>query len=79
VRRFCLFVDAPSTLLSEKLEQAEGRMKHPANRPPIGGASVNLIFLNHFQRMAQAHFTIRRLERKYGRDVIRHEYERLAG
>jgi hypothetical protein len=44
----------------------------------VGGASVNLIFLNHFQRMAQGHFTIRRLERKYGANVIRHEYDRLA-
>jgi len=44
----------------------------------IGGATVNLIFLNHFQRMAQGHFTVRRLERKYGADLIRREYERLA-
>jgi len=44
----------------------------------IGGATVNLIFLNHFQRMAQGHFTVRRLERKYGEAIIREQYERLA-
>ena len=43
----------------------------------IGGATVNLIFINHFQRIAQAHFTIRRLERRYGQALIRHHYERL--
>jgi len=44
----------------------------------IGGATVNLIFINHFQRVAQAHFTIRRLERRYGQALIRHHYERLS-
>ena len=42
-----------------------------------GGATINLIFINHFQEMARGHFTIRRLERKYGEDGIRKEYERL--
>jgi hypothetical protein len=35
----------------------------------VGGAAVNLIFMNHFQRIAEGHFTIRRLERIYGRAV----------
>jgi hypothetical protein len=43
-----------------------------------GGAAINLVFINHFQDMARGHFTVRRLERKYGADVIRSEYERLA-
>src|SRR5690606_15359215 len=37
--------------------------------PMIGaaaGAAVNLVFTEHFQNMAHGHFTIRRLERKYG-------------
>jgi hypothetical protein len=43
-----------------------------------GGAAVNYAFLTHFQRIAHGHFTIRRLERIYGREAIRAEYERLA-
>ncbi len=43
----------------------------------VGGASINLLFTDHFQSMARGHFTVRRLERKYGQDVIRAEYERI--
>ena len=32
----------------------------------VGGATVNVIFMDHFQRVAQAHFALRRLERTYG-------------
>lgn len=42
-----------------------------------GGASINLAFMHHFQRMAQAHFAIRRLERAYGTDLIKEAYHRL--
>jgi hypothetical protein len=44
----------------------------------LGGAAVNYAFLEHFQDIARAHFTIRRLERVYGQDVVRTEYDRLA-
>jgi hypothetical protein len=44
----------------------------------VGGATVNMIFMNYFQRIAQGHFTVRRLERRYGPAVIRRHYERLA-
>lgn len=43
-----------------------------------GGALVNMVFMQHFQDMARGHFTVRRLERRYGRDVVQAEYERLA-
>lgn len=43
-----------------------------------GGAAVNYAFLTHFQRIAQGHFTVRRLERVYGREAVHAEYERLA-
>jgi hypothetical protein len=33
--------------------------------------------MNHFQNMATAHFAIRSLERKYGDDFIRGEYEKI--
>ena len=44
----------------------------------LGGASVNYVFIEHFQEIAQGHFTVRRLERAYGKDIVRAEYERLA-
>jgi hypothetical protein len=44
----------------------------------LGGAAVNYAFLEHFQDIARAHFTVRRLERTYGQDVVRTEYDRLA-
>ena len=45
--------------------------------PVIGaaaGASLNLIFTTHFQKIATAHFNIRRLERKYGINAVRGIY-----
>lgn len=44
----------------------------------VGGATVNVIFMDHFQRIAQAHFALRRLERIYGADAIRRRYAELA-
>ena len=44
----------------------------------LGGASVNYLFIEHFQETAQGHFTVRRLERAYGKDIVRAEYDRLA-
>jgi hypothetical protein len=44
----------------------------------LGGASVNYLFIEHFQETAQGHFTVRRLERAYGKDFIRGEYEHIA-
>ncbi|GJD89857.1 hypothetical protein BHAOGJBA_3389 [Methylobacterium hispanicum] len=42
----------------------------------VGGATVNTAFMNHFQTMARGHFTVRRLERAYGREPVREAYER---
>jgi hypothetical protein len=42
-----------------------------------GGAIINLLFIDHFQGMARGHFIVRRLERIYGAEVVRAEYERL--
>jgi hypothetical protein len=44
----------------------------------VGGATVNLIFMQHFQTLADGHFAIRRLERVYGEAVIRAEYRLVA-
>jgi hypothetical protein len=43
-----------------------------------GGAVVNTIFIDHFQDVARGHFIVRRLERVYGSDVIRREYDALG-
>ncbi len=43
-----------------------------------GGAAINLVFMSHFQDMAKGHFLIRRLERKYGREVVKKTYEDLC-
>ena len=43
-----------------------------------GGAAINLVFINHFQDMARGHFTVRRLERKYGAEVIQREYKEIS-
>jgi len=45
----------------------------------IGGASINLLFINHFQSAARGHFTVRRLERKYGEELVIREYEKVLG
>ena len=44
----------------------------------VGGAAVNVAFLQHFEQIAKAHFAVRRLERVYGPELVRSEYERLA-
>ena len=44
----------------------------------LGGATVNVIFMDHFQRIAQGHFTVRRLERQYGTETIQRQYAKLA-
>jgi hypothetical protein len=44
----------------------------------LGGAAVNYAFIEHFQDVARGHFTVRRLERFYGKDKIRAEYDQIA-
>jgi hypothetical protein len=44
----------------------------------LGGATVNIVFMSHFQSIAQGHFAIRRLEREYGAAVVRRLYEEIA-
>ena len=44
----------------------------------VGGALINTYFIGHFQDIARAHFTIRRLEREYGSATITEAYRRLA-
>jgi hypothetical protein len=44
----------------------------------LGGAAVNYAFIEHFQDVARGHFTVRPLERLYGKDIMRIEYDRIA-
>ncbi len=41
------------------------------------GAILNLVFIDHFQNKAEGHFTLRRLERAYGPELVRNTYDVL--
>jgi len=43
-----------------------------------GGAVINAIFIDHFQDIARGHFIVRRLERTYGEEFVRQEFEKLS-
>lgn len=43
-----------------------------------GGALINLMFIDHYQGVSRGHFTVRRLERLYGEDVVHRAYDALA-
>lgn len=43
----------------------------------VGGATINVVFIDHFQSMARGHFAVRRLERRYGQAAVRARYEAL--
>ncbi len=42
-----------------------------------GGAVINTVFIDHFQDMARGHFIVRRLEKKYGSDLVKRIYFEL--
>jgi len=42
-----------------------------------GGAIINTIFIDHFQDMARGHFIVRRLERKYGSEIVEETYKKI--
>jgi hypothetical protein len=44
----------------------------------VGGALINLVFIDHFQEMARAHFTVRRLERQYGEAEVKKSYQEIV-
>ena len=45
----------------------------------VGGGVVNMMFTDHFQDTAEAHFTVRALERQYGETTVRDHYQAIAG
>lgn len=44
----------------------------------VSGALLNLIFMQHFQDVAKGHFIVRRLERKYGPEIIHETYDQIS-
>lgn len=43
----------------------------------LGGATINLLFVDHFQDIARGHFIVRRLEKEYGKEEVQKEYEKI--
>jgi hypothetical protein len=43
----------------------------------LSGAAVNTLFMHHFQTLARGHFTVRRLERMYGKGTVRRAYDQI--
>jgi len=43
-----------------------------------GGATINVMFIDHFQDMAEGHFIVKRLEKKYGAESIEMLYNNLV-
>ena len=43
----------------------------------LGGAAINTVFMDHFQMLAHGHFTVRRLERVYGKGTVRLAYDHI--
>ncbi len=41
------------------------------------GAAINVVFMDHFQHMAEGHFILKRLEQRHGTRAIRRLYETL--
>jgi hypothetical protein len=44
----------------------------------ITGATVNVLFMLHFQNTAKGHFIIRKLERKYGGEIVHKAYKDIS-
>jgi hypothetical protein len=43
----------------------------------VAGATLNIMFTDYYQDMARGHFIIKRLEIKYGYDLVKAEYTRV--
>ena len=81
-------IDASAPVVSNLVTEIVSRFgvivsdKFAAGAVPIigalSGATVNVIFMDHFQKVAKGHFTLRRLERTYGSAHIRQHYATLA-
>lgn len=43
-----------------------------------GGATINVLFMSHFQDMARGHFIVKRLERRHGTALVQRAYDSIA-
>ena len=43
----------------------------------VGGLALNVMFTHHYQRLAEGHFAVRELERRYNPALIQSEYARI--
>lgn len=44
----------------------------------LAGATVNALFMDHFLSVANGHFTVRRLERAFGREAVEAAYRAIG-
>lgn len=44
----------------------------------VAGATLNIMFTDYYQDMARGHFIIKRLEKKYGFELIKAEYTKIS-
>ena len=75
-------------LLAKLVEKVAARFgvvvteKFAAQAVPIvgaaTGAALNTMFTDYYQDMARGHFIVRRLEMKYGEQVVKDAYDRIA-
>ena len=45
---------------------------------PAAGGTINVAFMDHFNRVARFHFGIRSLERKYGKELVQNTFRKLS-
>ncbi len=77
-----------SPLVSKAINQIASRFSIPlseklaAQSVPIigavGGAGINLLFIGYFQELADAHFSMRRLEREYTPELVKLYYQQYT-
>jgi len=59
-------------------EFSDSRRKLHVIAGAASGATIDYLFMTNFQDVATGHFLVRRLERKYGSDLIKNLYQSLA-
>jgi hypothetical protein len=79
-------INASSPIIARLVGEIAGRFglvlseRVAAGAVPVigaaGGATVNMIFMDYFQRIAKGHFALRRLERIYGAQMVQDLYRK---
>jgi hypothetical protein len=71
------FINAVSTRFSIPVSEKLAAQSLPIIGA-VSGASVNFLFIKHYQKMAKAHFSIRALERIYGSKTVEKRYKDIV-